>query len=122
MTPEYYSAKIVNVDITLFLTSYCRDNLGWHLKRPSNEYISKCGQPSHIVHVNEGNDRAKIEEELDYEILTSNLGADREGYWHTLMVIQANRKLFDPLPPRPIHFCIIDAHPDNEHQSLINSF
>ena len=50
------------------------------------------------------------------------LGADQFGYWHNLMVIGENRLLFDPLPPRDVNFCIIDAEPNDSYQGLINSF
>lgn len=55
-------------------------------------------------------------------MINEELGADRFGYWHTLMVIPENRKLFDPLPPREISFCVLDAYPGNNLQQVKISF
>jgi len=38
------------------------------------------------------------------------------------MVIKENRKLFDPLPPRTTSFCLIDAHSDNDYESIVVAF
>lgn len=100
MTPEYYSVDVVNSDISMFIRPACRDRLAYLLKRPASEYQADCGEHTHMIHLSSDSDRRNIEDELDWELSNEVLGADRDGYWHTWMVIPENRRLFDPLPQR----------------------
>jgi hypothetical protein len=62
MTPNYYSAQVINVDISLFVRPQCRNRLSFFMKRPDWEYIAECGKPVHILHVHDSIDRKGIED------------------------------------------------------------
>jgi hypothetical protein len=122
MSLSFYSVVSIEVDISMFLNSDCRDRLPYLLKRPEWEYKTSCGVPRHIIHLSDEVDRPKIEDEMERELLNEVMGADQYGYWYKLMIIQENHRLIDPLPERPIHYCVIDANPDSDHKILLRAF
>lgn len=50
------------------------------------------------------------------------MSASDQSYWHKWMSIPANALLYTPLPPRPVSFCILDAEPTSDHNSIVASF
>jgi len=43
------------------------------------------------------------------------------SYWKSLMMTPYNQQLFEHVQPRPIHYCVLDAHPSSNFQQLSNS-
>lgn len=46
------------------------------------------------------------------------MGADAQSYWYAWMTTKENRRLFEPLPPREVYYCFVDAHPSSSNEEL----
>jgi hypothetical protein len=38
------------------------------------------------------------------------MGGVEDSYWADLMMVPYNQGLYEAIEPRPVHYCIIDAH------------
>jgi hypothetical protein len=75
MSPAFYSIVDIKVSRTAFRKSACRDQLTNHLKKSKADYHQMCGQPRFILHLHDGIDRPKLEEEMETSLLNGKLTA-----------------------------------------------
>jgi hypothetical protein len=66
------------------------------------------------VHFDQPQDRGQLEDELERQLVSEELDAAADSYWRDWLSIAPNRILHEPLPQRPIHFCVLDAHPSSD--------
>ena len=50
------------------------------------------------------------------------MDAHEKSYWYSWMTIKDNSRLYEPLPPRIPSFCLIDAHSDNDYETISYKF
>ena len=51
-----------------------------------------------------------------------SIDADEDSYWVDLFSIPYNKQLYEVVEPRPIHYCIIDAHQYKDFELVRSSF
>ena len=69
MSPAFYSAAIIDIDVSMFIRPDCRNRIAYLIKRPDWEYHQECGIPKHIIHLSDSIDRPRIEDEMEQELI-----------------------------------------------------
>ena len=50
------------------------------------------------------------------------MGGVEDSYWAELMATPYSQGLYEVIEPRPVHFCIVDAHEHSDYNEIQGSF